>query len=266
MSAEGPEPPSIDQRRLQLRQALHTTLPDQPLQLDWQAEVDSTNLALLRAPASAVPQVLVADRQHAGRGQSGRRWHSPPGNLYASVRCRLPAPLSGALALEIGLAVLQALRLPAGFGLKWPNDLYLKHPAGWAKWGGLLIEPLSATDVVIGLGLNVNGPLQVLEDRLSAGLNTVLPVPRTVIDLACLAIPALLQAAQCWQPGRPGLPADYAPHDLLRGHWVRLESPQRPGAEMGRALGIQADGALLLLQDGLPRAHYGGHVVWSPVP
>ena len=51
--------------------------------------------------------------------------------LYASVRCRLPAPLSGALALEIGLAVLQALRLPTGFGLKWPNDLYLKHPAGW---------------------------------------------------------------------------------------------------------------------------------------
>lgn len=127
-------------------------------------EVGSTNReAFLRAEAGeAGPLWFTARRQTAGRGRSGRRWASEPGNLYASLLVRL-ACLPGAvpqLSLLAGVAVIDAIRqaaagsVPAALRLKWPNDVLI----GQAKCAGILAESMSGHDAVtavIGIGLNL---------------------------------------------------------------------------------------------------------------
>lgn len=100
---------------------------------------------------------VVAYNQEKGKGQLGRHWHSPPGNVYVSFL--LPEdPLFGmeAAALVCGymvLLVLRAMRIPVV--LKWPNDLLLEGGGGFiGKVAGLLLEERQGR-VVAGLGINV---------------------------------------------------------------------------------------------------------------
>ena len=126
-------------------------------------EIDSTNReAFRRAEAGeAGPLWIMARRQTAGRGRSGRQWTSEPGNLYASLLVRLacsPAVIPQ-LSLLAGVAVVEAIgkaagSTPAGLRLKWPNDVLI----GQAKCAGILAESISGHDAVIaviGTGLNL---------------------------------------------------------------------------------------------------------------
>jgi len=134
--------------------------------LEWPAEIEhaalspSTNDRLKqRARARAAEwTVVLADAQTAGRGRQGRRWSSPPGNLYLSVLLR-PAPPGArwsVLPLAAGLAVAEALAAEGvESSLKWPNDVMV----GGRKVGGILAEATSGADgiesVVLGVGVNV---------------------------------------------------------------------------------------------------------------
>jgi len=121
----------------------------------------STNRELLDADPARDPRALLAEHQAAGRGRSGRTWHSPFGaNLYLSLSWTFgqwPETLT-ALPLAVGVATAEALRESGldALGLKWPNDLILEG----RKLGGILIEQRSEAGgncrVVIGLGLNVS--------------------------------------------------------------------------------------------------------------
>ena len=123
-------------------------------------EIDSTNReAFQRAEAGEVgPLWIMARRQTAGRGRSGRQWASEPGNLYASLLVRLACPpaVVPQLSLLAGVAVVDAIGqaaggAPAGLRLKWPNDVLI----GQAKCAGILAESISGHDAVtavIGTG------------------------------------------------------------------------------------------------------------------
>jgi BirA family biotin operon repressor/biotin-[acetyl-CoA-carboxylase] ligase len=114
----------------------------------------------LAARAAKLPAgaVLVADAQTAGRGRGDHRWHSPPGDLYASILLRPaiePARIA-AVSLVAGLAVARALRsLGVGAQLRWPNDVVV----GAKKIAGVLADSSSrggAIDhVIVGIGVNV---------------------------------------------------------------------------------------------------------------
>lgn len=126
-------------------------------------EVGSTNReAFLRAEAGeSGPLWIMARRQTAGRGRSGRQWASEPGNLYASLLVTLACPpaVVPQLSLLAGVAVVDAIAqaagdAPAGLRLKWPNDVLI----GQAKCAGILAESISgsnAVTAVIGTGLNL---------------------------------------------------------------------------------------------------------------
>ena len=126
-------------------------------------EIDSTNRdAFQRAAAGEVgPLWIMARRQTAGRGRSGRQWASEPGNLYASLLVKLacsPAVVPQ-LSLLAGVAVMDAIAQAAGgvapgLRLKWPNDVLI----GQAKCAGILAESISGHDAVtavVGTGLNL---------------------------------------------------------------------------------------------------------------
>ncbi len=110
------------------------------------------------------PFWIVADEQSEGRGRSGRRWHSPKGNLYATLGLRLSVSASTATQLSFvaALAAYDAIAryLPAEqvtpLRLKWPNDVLL----GGAKIAGILIETAAypgtaGLAAAIGIGINV---------------------------------------------------------------------------------------------------------------
>jgi len=121
-------------------------------------QVPSTNLeALSRARAGEPgPLWITARAQTAGRGRGGRDWASPPGNLYATLLVRDPAPVACApqLAFVASLAVADAILSFDGnapVALKWPNDVLLRG----AKIAGILIEGEGAP-VVVAIGIGVN--------------------------------------------------------------------------------------------------------------
>lgn len=131
--------------------------------LDVRAETGSTNDDARAALEAGAPDghVVVADRQSAGRGARGRRWHSPPGtDLYLSIVARVPLEPSRLppLTLAVGLGVARTVTTlgASGVALKWPNDIWIDR----RKCGGVLVEASTrgaALDgVVIGIGVDVN--------------------------------------------------------------------------------------------------------------
>lgn len=110
--------------------------------------------------------LVTADGQTGGRGRFNRRWESPAGqNIYATFNFfvekhrtdigNIPQVLSISAA-----RVLQSLGMNPK--LKWPNDVLLSGK----KAGGILCETTPYSDmlcVIIGIGLNVNMPLELLQ-------------------------------------------------------------------------------------------------------
>jgi BirA family biotin operon repressor/biotin-[acetyl-CoA-carboxylase] ligase len=104
-----------------------------------------------RAAAGAAEGALIlARRQTAGRGRSGRTWTSPEGNLYVSLLLRPARPPGEAAQLSFvaALALAEAVAVPVA--LKWPNDVLARG----RKLAGILLEGSDGW-LVIGCGLNI---------------------------------------------------------------------------------------------------------------
>ena len=179
--------------------------------------------------------LVLTDRQVAGRGRSGRHWHSDPGASITLSLLERPTDRAaiGVLSLRLGLAAAAVLdgwaREPVL--LKWPNDLML--PAG--KLGGILVEARWRQDaldwVVLGIGINVRAPELPATSGLAAGASRL------------EILPALVPALHAASSGTGGLDhvelGAWARRDWARGRLV--EAPAR-----GTAEGVAADGALLV--------------------
>ena len=151
----------------------------------------------LAEQGAAHGEVVVAERQTAGRGRRGRAWSSPPGkNLYLSVvlRPQLPPQRASELTLVAALAVCDACR-QAGVeaGIKWPNDVL----AGDRKLAGILTELAAEPDavqwVVVGIGVNLNTGREDFPEELrgvatSVALERGQPVPRALFAAALLSL------------------------------------------------------------------------------
>lgn len=109
---------------------------------------------------AAVPVLLLAFEQTAGRGRLGRSWASASGKgVYATRVARVAdAGRLALLPLAVGVGLCRAL---ARFGcrLKWPNDLVIETAGERRKLGGVLIEASSkaagGSTAVVGFGVNV---------------------------------------------------------------------------------------------------------------
>jgi len=94
----------------------------------------------------------ICTSQQEGRGQKGRSWISPPGNLYAVWRLDLPAKQwQNLVSLLTGYLLARSLReMGWHIQIKWPNDLLFEGK----KTGGILVE--SRDNVFLaGVGINL---------------------------------------------------------------------------------------------------------------
>lgn len=217
--------------------------------------VGSTNdVARALAEAGApTGTAVVAERQTAGRGRGGRRWHAPHGAaILLSVVLRPPPGGSamtapGAIPLRIGLAVARAAErvTGAGLGLKWPNDVVAP---GRGKVAGILCEAVLGAGggfVVAGIGVNVSQRLEDFPDEVrgtATSLSTVAGRQISRPDVCGAILDALRDAAMRYAEPLDARELEaIADRDVLRGRELSVD-----GVPRGVAVGIAPEGALRL--------------------
>jgi BirA family biotin operon repressor/biotin-[acetyl-CoA-carboxylase] ligase len=218
-------------------------------------ECDSTNSELMHRAECGAPAgtVIVADWQHAGRGRRGRSWlSSPDSSLTFSLLWRFTgnaASLSGlSLAVGVGLARAMESLGAQGICLKWPNDVLLRSGDEFAKLAGILIELSSdgrGTQAIIGIGLNLEAPPDELP-QAAAGLVQACPHPLDRHDVLAAILGHLAGVLDTFAEHRFfGLKAEWQHYNAWQDKAVQILG-EGDEPKLGRCLGVDADGALLL--------------------
>jgi BirA family biotin operon repressor/biotin-[acetyl-CoA-carboxylase] ligase len=221
--------------------------------------VDSTNTIAFRLALNSAHEgeVVVAESQAAGKGRVGRRWESPPGvNCYLSIILRpsFPPNKMPLITLMTAVACAEAIKEVTGLlpPIKWPNDLLVDGK----KLGGILTEADMEMDrinfVVVGIGINVNMPRSSLPPSIRDTATSLQEVLGREVSRIAL-IQALLRKFELWykrfKEGRG---------EEIKRRWEELSQVWGKEVEVdfmgeqvrGKALTIDADGALLVQEDG----------------
>jgi BirA family transcriptional regulator, biotin operon repressor / biotin---[acetyl-CoA-carboxylase] ligase len=229
--------------------------------------IGSTNDEAMRLACAGATHgtVVWAREQTAGRGRQARRWHSPAGNLYASILVRLGASPSRAAELSFIAALAAADTvdrfLPDGVraDLKWPNDVLVRG----AKIAGILLD-CADTAVVVGVGINVRW----------APLDTPYPVTHLADSVAAAPDPAATLHVLLQSLARRL--ADWQNDGFAQTRTAWLERAHSPGSQVrisvgdgsisGRFVGLADDGALIVQTANGPMRIVAGDVVVAPIP
>ncbi len=229
---------------------------------------------LLMIGEFALPLVVRARRQTAGRGQGDRRWWSDAGSLtftvaidpstYGLTRQHEPRV---AMAVAVGvIEIIETGMLPGdSLGLRWPNDVEWR---GGGKVGGILPERVETTEgarLLIGVGLNV-------ATRLGEAPADVQPMATSLETIAGRAIgdeemdglfdaildrlPSLLEQLAS---GDFELFQAVSKRDLLLGKSIRLAVGST--ITEGIAMGIDSTGGLRIRTDQGTKVFHAGRVV-----
>ncbi len=234
--------------------------------------VGSTNdVARELADAGAADGTVVwARTQSAGRGRLGRRFESPPGNLYSSFVLRpavapaAAAQLSFVSAVALAEALAETLPATAPVTLKWPNDVLV----GGLKVAGILLEaatsPAGGLDFVV-LGIGVNVTTHPPDARYGATDLTAAGARSTVPDL----LERLAERLVAWQARWRA--EGFGP---VRAAWLgRAHGLGRPiDVRVGNALisgsfaDLDDDGALIVAGPGGRRQRVTAGDIVAPAP
>ncbi len=132
-------------------------------EIHYFTETDSTNTRAEELAAAGSPEgtLVIAEKQTAGRGRSGRSWYSGSRNgIYISLILRperTPSKVQ-VITLMTAVAASEALISICDLPLliKWPNDILINGK----KAAGILTTMESrgseVTHIVVGIGINVN--------------------------------------------------------------------------------------------------------------
>jgi len=199
----------------------------------------------------AMPLLIVADHQTAGRGRGTNRWWTGPGALaFSLLMDRHPwgsdfsrGPL---VSLSAAVAVTQTVGplLPSlAVGIHWPNDVF----ASGRKLAGILVEMLAGGLCVVGVGLNLNNSMRDAPAELRATASTMLDLTGarhdpTSLLIALLRRLAILLGQLSTSPGLIGQLAD----ELCMQCGCELTVKSGGKIARGVCSGIAPDGALLL--------------------
>lgn len=218
-------------------------------------ETDSTNKQARILAAQGYPEgtVVVAETQTSGRGRRGRTWYSPQSQgIYMSLILRPVLPLNEISRISIITAVAIAETLQTELSLqpqiKWPNDILING----RKIAGILSEAVTDMDgveyIVVGIGLNINNPLEDFPDDLRTPPTSILAESKRPCSRAKLLQTLLLTFEQHYHTllaGQFGPALEQARTlSMILGQEVRLETVN--GFIVGQAFDIDDNGYLLV--------------------
>lgn len=233
--------------------------------LEVLASIDSTNAELVRRERDE-PQphftTLVTLDQTAGKGRLDRTWSAPPETSAAIsvvIRPTVPVEKRGLLTLLGGLASRSAVasELPHSLvTLKWPNDVLV----GGRKISGVLAQLVPETGaVVLGVGINtamnesdlpVPTATSIVVERNYQEPRSARQIADSVVAEFLVALAGLVARFEIagGDIDLAGLRDELEHACATIGMEVRVELPDGT-VTTGRAIGIGADGALLLVSD-----------------
>ncbi len=220
-------------------------------------EVASTNTYLMQQKSIAHATCVAAHIQTQGKGRRGRTWVSQLGaSLTFSLLWRFQcgaAALSG-LSLAVGVALIRALK-SLGVNdaqLKWPNDVLIDGK----KLAGILIELQGDLEgpsaAVIGVGVNLNLPNNVLEsiDQPAIDLNNVSAKPINQSELLGVILKHLADVLSGFEThGFIGLRDEWLRYHAYENKPVRMLLPN--GTEVIGMVKSVADDGILLVETAL---------------
>jgi BirA family biotin operon repressor/biotin-[acetyl-CoA-carboxylase] ligase len=218
-------------------------------------EIDSTNNYARLLAERGEPQgaIVIAEQQTLGRGRLGRRWVSPPYvNLYCSVILRPTVAPADAPRITLTAAVALADAIER-FGavaptIKWPNDIL----AGGKKLAGVLTEAVSNSQrvefVILGIGVNLNFSLEAMPPEIRDRATSLSILAGRNVSREAFLQRLIHDLDRCYaileERGFAALAPRWDERFDLRGRRVRVEMTDR--AIVGRAVGLDADGALII--------------------
>lgn len=214
----------------------------------------STNDDVREIALKGVHSVLVcSSKQTQGRGQRQRQWVSPEGNIYLSTLLNTRTAIDGRLALEIALNILQMPSLQnLDLQVKWPNDLYSRQ----GKWGGILVEPISPHQVIVGVGINLEPVLKAQIDQHATSLRELGLQDIYRIQLVAELYMAIQQASAWFDHDCYNLAARFNHYAAFINQAVEFED--HSGVCSGIFQGIQDDGSVNIdTPDGLKQFYQG---------
>ncbi len=204
--------------------------------------VESTNDILYEEATPEYDRVQIARHQTHGRGRRGRDWQAVTGTLCFSILHSFAAQPPASLALWVGIAVIERLRM-LGWGmpvLHWPNDLMY----GVAKFGGILVES-RVRDTrwvgVVGIGVNLEQAPPL--DRPATSIAQACSRSPEPNELAAQLIDAVTTCLARIDNGTAGdLITFYSQYDGLKDCEVEITGMQN--TLTGHARGVDAQGRL----------------------
>lgn len=201
---------------------------------------------------------VMATSQQSGYGRRGHVWHSPPGNLYATLVHGVHGPLTqpGRWGVAVSLAIYDGcitLGVPPGdLTLKWPNDLLLNG----GKVAGILMETRSDYPhlILVGIGVNIGVIPHGLPYKGSCLQDSLgrIPTPDQVLRAILAALDAIIQHMNT-EDDWTTLKNRWLSHAFAFGQWVTLIP--RPGDQTagtppspisGVFCDMDADGAMVM--------------------
>ncbi|MHB8137471.1 MAG: biotin--[acetyl-CoA-carboxylase] ligase [Smithellaceae bacterium] len=227
--------------------------------LHYYEEIGSTNDEAFRLGSSGASEgtVLIAESQSAGKGRMERTWHSPAGaNIYTSIILRPSFETMRATQIPIaaGVAVAETLNkyCPGKVWLKWPNDVLI----GGKKVCGILAQMKMsghAIDfVVVGVGINVNLTReQFPQDIQTIATSLAIEAGREISRLELII--SLYENMAKWyrqltENGFDSVKEKWLGFSDMIGKTISVMF--REETVSGKAVGLDEDGALILLTAG----------------
>jgi BirA family transcriptional regulator, biotin operon repressor / biotin---[acetyl-CoA-carboxylase] ligase len=230
---------------------------------EWLNETESTNslqkLAANENRLPAIPWLVVADRQTAGRGRAANVWWSPSGCLMFSLALQLEPEVEriSQLSLIIGIALARTVQRfvndPNSVKVKWPNDVYVREK----KLAGILIENVTCGQEqiwIIGVGMNVLVPIHeapsAISDRATSLHLEAEPALRSTLFCEAILIELLseIQATlDAWKTTSEYLQEQWGDWCYLTGKRLTITQPNR--LIVGHCCGIDPAGGLIVLDE-----------------
>lgn len=240
--------------------------------IDYHAEIDSTNLRARKLAAQGAPEgtVVIAERQTNGRGRLGRNWSSQSGlGLWFSLILRPQVSVSdlGIVTILTAVSLTRAIRKATGIQVqvKWPNDLLYQG----CKLAGILAELNGEMDrvnyLILGIGLNVNHETADFPEELREKATSLRLIKQTVFDRKPILQQFLEEFENCYAVlghRRMDEVIEYArEHSATLGKQVVIN--QGFGRILtGTALDLDWDGSLWLKDPGGQRVKvYSGEII-----
>ena len=242
------------------------------------SEIDSTTKHLMEIAEKNAPdgQVVLADKQTAGRGRVGKSFASPGGQgIYLSYLIRPQTSLGESAFVSdwltvtgrTAVAVLEAIEEVCGITpqIKWVNDLFLngRKICGILTQTDLEVESGAVRALIIGIGVNVHERTDDFPEELRTIATSIDQETgkRNSRPALAAAIIRRLDALRSELPGNADYYlAKYREHCMVLGKTIILRGT--PDEEQALALRINDNFELVVrMPDGEEKALTGGEIL-----